>query len=260
VAVDIKLVSAHLKSLKEARLVQSRREGKRIVYRLSGPDVAQLGVSLRRVAEEHLVELQMALQQMMAEPDRLAQVGRKELLAQAKRGEVVVLDVRPPEEFDTAHLPYARSVPLPELAQRLAELPQNVEIVAYCRGPFCLMSKEAVEYLNQEGFHAFRFEEALQRAHLIDDAVRQFLAADLHFAAAEALQVGQRGMGPDRDTVAQRERDRRGDGQADHREVRTELGRLTDGYEEDPDRGDEEDQEEGPYQLRDVSGDSAILH
>jgi rhodanese-related sulfurtransferase len=88
------------------------------------------------VAEEHLVELRLALQQMMAEPERLAQVGRKELLAQAKRGEVVVLDVRPPEEFDTAHLPCARSVPLSELAHRLGELPHDVEIVAYCRGPF----------------------------------------------------------------------------------------------------------------------------
>ncbi len=154
VAIDIKLASAHLKSLREARLVQSRRDGKRIVYRLSGPDVAQLGVNLRQVAEEHLVELQLALRQMMAEPERLAQVGRKELLAQAKRGEVVVLDVRPPDEFDAAHLPYARSVPLPELAQRLAELPQDVEIVAYCRGPFCLMSDEAVKLLRAHGYRA----------------------------------------------------------------------------------------------------------
>jgi rhodanese-related sulfurtransferase len=154
VAIDIKLASAHLKSLKEARLVQSRREGKRIVYRLSGPDIAQLCVSLRQVAEEHLVELRLALQQIMAEPDRLAQVGRKELMAQAKRGEVVVLDVRPPEEFDSAHLPYARSVPLSELAQRLADLPRDLEIVAYCRGPFCLMSDEAVQLLRAHGYRA----------------------------------------------------------------------------------------------------------
>jgi rhodanese-related sulfurtransferase len=125
-----------------------------MIYRLSGNDVAQLGVTLRHVAEEHLVELRLALQQMMAEPDRLSQVGRKELLAQAKRGEVVVLDVRPPEEFDTAHLPYARSVPLSELAHRLAELPRDVEIVAYCRGPFCLMSDEAVKLLREHGYQA----------------------------------------------------------------------------------------------------------
>lgn len=154
VGIDVKLASAHLKALKEARLVQSRREGKRRVYRLSGQDVAQLGVTLREVAEEHLVELRLALQQMMAEPEQLAQVGRKELMALAKRGEVVVLDVRPPEEFDTAHLPYARSMPLAELERRLVELPRDVQIVAYCRGPFCLMSDEAVRLLKQRGFLA----------------------------------------------------------------------------------------------------------
>ena len=154
VAIDVKLASAHLKALKEARLVQVRRDGKRMIYRLSGADVAQLGVTLRQVAEEHLVELRLALQRMMAEPDRLAQVGRKELLAQARRGEVVVLDVRPPQEFDAAHLPYARSLPLTELAHRLAELPRDVQIVAYCRGPFCLMSDEAVKLLREHGFRA----------------------------------------------------------------------------------------------------------
>jgi rhodanese-related sulfurtransferase/DNA-binding transcriptional ArsR family regulator len=154
VAVDIKLASAHLKALKEARVVQSRRDGKRMLYRLSGQDVAQLGVTLRDVAEEHLLELRMALQQMMAEPDRLTQVGRKELLTQAKRGDVVVIDVRPQDEYDTAHLPYARSIPLTELTHRLAELPHDTEIVAYCRGPFCLMSDEAVALLKKRGFNA----------------------------------------------------------------------------------------------------------
>ena len=154
VAIDNKLASAHLKALKEARLVQTRRDGKRIFYSLAGSDVAQLGVTLRLVAEEHLVELRMALQAMMAEPDRMVSVGRKDLMAQAKRGEVIVLDVRPQNEFDTAHLPYARSLPLAELSQRLAELPRDVEIVAYCRGPFCLMSDEAVKLLQSHGFRA----------------------------------------------------------------------------------------------------------
>jgi rhodanese-related sulfurtransferase/DNA-binding transcriptional ArsR family regulator len=154
VAIDVKLASAHLKALKQARLVEGRRDGKRILYRLTGQDVAVLGVSLRHVAEEHLVELQMALRQMMSDPQRLVQVGRKELLAQAKRGEVIVLDVRPAEEYDTAHLPHARSMPLTELSHRLAELPRNLEIVAYCRGPFCLMSDEAVKLLKQRGFKA----------------------------------------------------------------------------------------------------------
>jgi rhodanese-related sulfurtransferase/DNA-binding transcriptional ArsR family regulator len=154
VAVDVKLASAHLRALKEARLVQSRRDGKRVFYRLSGRDVAHLGVALREVAEEHLLELRMALKQMMAEPERLAQVGRKQLLARARRGEVLVIDVRPQDEYDTAHLPYARSMPLSELAHRLAELPRDAEIVAYCRGPFCLMSDEAVALLTKRGFRA----------------------------------------------------------------------------------------------------------
>lgn len=172
VGIDVKLASAHLKALKEARLVVSRREGKRMVYRLSGKDVAHLGVTLRQVAEEHLVELRLALQQMMAEPDRLAKVGRRELMAQAKRGEVVVLDVRPSEEFDTAHLPYARSMPLSELEHRLAELPRDAEIVAYCRGPFCLMSDEAVRLLTQRGF----------RARKTFDGVSEWQAAGLRLA------------------------------------------------------------------------------
>ena len=154
VAVDIKLASAHLKALKEARLVVSRRDGKRMLYRLSGQDVAHLGVTLREVAEEHLLELRMAVQRMVADPNRLAQVGRKELLAQAKRGEVVVIDVRPQDEYETAHLPYARSMPLSELTHRLAELPRGAQIVAYCRGPFCLMSDEAVALLKKRGFRA----------------------------------------------------------------------------------------------------------
>lgn len=165
VAVDIKLASAHLKALKEARLVQSRRDGKRMLYRLSGQDVAQLGVTLRQVAEEHLVELRLAVQQMMAEPEHLSKVGRKELMAQAKRGEVVVLDVRPPQEYETAHLPFARSMPLAELTQRLSELPKDVEIVAYCRGPFCLMSDEAVALLKRRGFRARKTFDGVSEWH-----------------------------------------------------------------------------------------------
>ena len=169
VAVDIKLASAHLKALKEARLVLSRRDGKRMFYRLSGQDVAQLGVTLRQVAEEHLVELRLALQQLVADPAQLTQVGRQALMAQARRGDVVVLDVRPPQEFATAHLPYARSMPLGELAQRLSELPRDVEIVAYCRGPFCLMSDEAVALLQAQGF----------RARKTSDGVSEWQAAGL---------------------------------------------------------------------------------
>jgi DNA-binding transcriptional ArsR family regulator len=97
-SIDIKLASAHLKALRDARLVTSRREGKHIHYRLTGPDVAGLGVKLREVAEEHLLELRLALDQMAAHPHQLAPVDRQALMAQARRGEVVVIDVRPSDE------------------------------------------------------------------------------------------------------------------------------------------------------------------
>ena len=179
-AIGVKLASAHLKALKEARLVQSRRDGKRVLYRLSGSDVAQLGVALREVAEEHVVELRVALERMLAEPDRLVQVGRRELMAQARRGDVVVLDVRPPEEYAAAHLPYARSLPLPELAHRLADLPRDVDIVAYCRGPFCVMSDEAVKLLRQRGY----------RARKTVDGVSEWAAAGLPLAQGEGGSAG----------------------------------------------------------------------
>ncbi|OZA95753.1 MAG: ArsR family transcriptional regulator, partial [Polaromonas sp. 39-63-203] len=141
-SIDIKLASAHLKALRDARLVESRRDGKYVVYRLSGDDVAHLWVTLRLVAEEHLVELQLALQRMVASPDTLAQVGRADLLEQARRGEVIVIDVRPQDEYDAAHIPFARSMPLAEIERRLKGLPKTRDIVAYCRGPFCMLSDE----------------------------------------------------------------------------------------------------------------------
>jgi rhodanese-related sulfurtransferase/DNA-binding MarR family transcriptional regulator len=168
-SIDMKLASAHLKALREARLVESRRDGKYMVYRLSGEDVAQLWVTLRLVAEEHLVELQLALQRLVAAPEKLAQVGRAELLEQARRGDVVVIDVRPEEEYDVAHLPYARSMPVTEIEKRLAELPKGREIVAYCRGPFCLMSDEAQKLLSRKGY----------RVRKILDGVAEWQAAGM---------------------------------------------------------------------------------
>ncbi|MBK9785451.1 MAG: metalloregulator ArsR/SmtB family transcription factor [Betaproteobacteria bacterium] len=151
-SADIKLTSAHLRVLKEARLVTSRRDGKYIIYQLTGSDVAGLWVNLRQVAEEHLLELKMALGQMMADPEKLSAVSRETLLEQAQRGEVFVIDVRPQTEYETAHLPFARSMPVAEIELRLAELPSDVEIVAYCRGPFCLLSDEAVALLAAKGY------------------------------------------------------------------------------------------------------------
>jgi rhodanese-related sulfurtransferase len=161
VAISIKLASAHLKELKSARLVETRREGKNIYYRLIDAHVADMWVMLRTLAEERLLELQSAMREMVSRPDELSPLSGVELLAQAQRGEVVVLDVRPEPEYATAHLPFARSIPLSELKQRLNELPTDKPIVAYCRGPFCLMAKEAVDLLAQQGLRALRLEDGI---------------------------------------------------------------------------------------------------
>jgi rhodanese-related sulfurtransferase/DNA-binding transcriptional ArsR family regulator len=168
-SADIKLTSAHLRVLKEARLVTSRRDGKYIIYQLAGSDIAGLWVNLRQVAEDHLLELKMALGQMMNDPARLSAVSRETLLEQARRGEVFVIDVRPQPEYEAAHLPFARSMPVAEIEQRLAELPSEVEIVAYCRGPFCLLSDEAVALLTTKGY----------RVRKILDGVSEWQAAGL---------------------------------------------------------------------------------
>jgi rhodanese-related sulfurtransferase len=160
-SIDVKLASAHLKVLKEARLVEPRREGRFIAYRLTGADVSALWVNLRTVAEEHLVELRLAMDQLFAAPEKLDAETRLGLLEKARKGEVVVIDVRPSAEYQAGHLPYARSMPLSEIKQRLAELPADKEIVAYCRGPFCMMSSEAVALLRERGYSAQKISDGL---------------------------------------------------------------------------------------------------
>jgi rhodanese-related sulfurtransferase len=160
-SIDLKLASAHLRVLRESRLVEARRDGRFIAYRLSGPDVAELWARLHAVATEHLVELRMALDTIITDTERLTSETRASLLEKAERGDVVVIDVRPEEEYRNAHLPYARSIPLTELKRRLAELPQERNIVAYCRGPFCLMSNEAVTLLQQHGFQASKIGDGV---------------------------------------------------------------------------------------------------
>lgn len=160
-SMDIRLTSAHLRALREARLVETRRDGKFIHYRLSGQDVAELWMNLRETAEEHLVELRVALEQMAMEPDALSSENRESLLEKARNGDIVVIDVRPGDEFAAGHLPHARSIPLGELEKRIADLPAGKEIVAYCRGPFCLMSDEAVRLLRARGFTAHKITDGV---------------------------------------------------------------------------------------------------
>lgn len=160
-SISLKLASAHLKELRVAHLVETRREGKNVMYRLTSEAVADFWVAIRALAEDRLLELRAALTKLTEHADELMPMSREELLERAREGEVMVLDVRPASEYDAGHLPYARSMPLEELQQHLADLPRDKPVVAYCRGPFCLMSKEAVELLKREGISAIRMEDGV---------------------------------------------------------------------------------------------------
>lgn len=159
--ISVKLTSAHLKELRLARLVETRKDGKYVLYRLASTSVADLWVNLRSEAEERLVELQMALTSIVEHGDELQGVSRADILRRAAAGEVLVLDVRPEDEYAAAHLPHARSLPVDELKKRIAELPRNVPVVAYCRGPFCLMAKDAVALLRKKGYQAFHLTDGV---------------------------------------------------------------------------------------------------
>jgi len=159
--IGMKLASAHLRELRAAHLVETEKQGKNVVYRIANRAVADFWVSIRSLAEDRLVELRLALQQMASHPGEMAPQDRDSLVKLAKKGEVVVLDVRPTNEYTAAHLPFARSIPLEELKNRLAELPAGKTVVAYCRGPYCLMALDAVEYLRQQGFDALRLPEGV---------------------------------------------------------------------------------------------------
>lgn len=159
--ISVKLASAHLRELRQARLVDTRRDGKYVLYRLASPSVADLWVALRAEAQERLVELQVALSSIVEHGDELHGVDRRVILQKARSGELVVLDVRPGDEFEAGHLPHARSLPVDELRKRLGEVPQGVPVVAYCRGPFCLMAREAVELLRKKGYQAFHLADGV---------------------------------------------------------------------------------------------------
>jgi rhodanese-related sulfurtransferase len=160
-SISMKLASAHLRELRSARLVETEKQGKNVRYRIANRAVADFWVSIRSLAEDRLVELKMALAQLAANPQELQPQDRDSLVKLAETGDVVVLDVRPSAEYDAAHLPYAQSMPIEELKSRLAELPQGKTIVAYCRGPYCLMARDAVLLLKQQGFDAIHLPEGV---------------------------------------------------------------------------------------------------
>lgn len=172
--LPLKNVSAQLKVLKESGLVKARKEGKYVFYSLSDGKVGAFWSNLQEFSSRQLSELREIATQLISESDTLIGVSRKELLARARREEVIVIDVRPSDEFASGHIPFAKSLPLAELKLRLKQIPKGKEIVAYCRGPHCLFAVEAVRLLKRHGFKASR----------LDDGVQEWKAAGLPLEAA----------------------------------------------------------------------------
>jgi rhodanese-related sulfurtransferase len=158
-AMPISNASHHLLILKDCGLAVSRKEGLQVLYRLSDPEVTTVVVAVRRIAERQLAEVQRIVRENFETRDTLQPVRREELLKMARRGEAVVIDVRPEEEFAAGHIAGAISVPLESLPRFLKKLPREQDVVAYCRGPYCLLAFEAVEKLRKKGFRARRLED-----------------------------------------------------------------------------------------------------
>jgi len=154
-------VSQHLQILRAARLVDARKEGLYVTYRLADDQVAAFFHSLRSLAEARIEEVRQITHTFLEERDALERVDADELVERVRSGTVTVLDVRPAEEFAAAHIPGAVSLPLTELKRRLDSLPKYREVVAYCRGPYCVFAIEAVELLRANGFKAVRMEEGI---------------------------------------------------------------------------------------------------
>jgi len=158
-ALSVANASAHLKVLRQARLVESRKDGLHVYYRLADPAVYRLWSALRQVGERQLAEIDRLVATYAREREQLEAISRDELWRRLGEGTVAVLDVRPAVEYRQGHIAGARSIPLDELAARLDELDPAREVVAYCRGPYCVLADEAVALLRARGFAATRFEE-----------------------------------------------------------------------------------------------------
>jgi rhodanese-related sulfurtransferase len=153
--------SQHLKILRAARLVDAQKQGLYVEYRLSDDEVARFFVVLRTLAKSRLAEIEGVAREYFAHRGALEAVQGDELVRRVRSGEVTVLDVRPVEEFRAGHIPGARSVPITELSARLQEIPKDCDVVAYCRGPYCVMAVEAAELLRRKGFTAYRMEQGV---------------------------------------------------------------------------------------------------
>ena len=151
--------SHHLRAMARAGVLRTRREGTRIVYMLASDRVSELWAALRGVAAQHVAGIERLTEDYLGDRSRLEAVDRQELAARLEAGDVVVLDVRPAPEFSAGHIPGARSVPVAELRQHLRALPKDVEVVAYCRGPYCVYADDAVRLLRRRGYRARRLED-----------------------------------------------------------------------------------------------------
>ncbi len=151
--------SAHLQVLHHARLVTTRKQGTRVYYSLASDDVARVQVAVRDLAAALLADVGPARDAYLGE--EVEEISREELLRRASAGSVVVLDVRPAAEYAAGHIPGAASIPIGELSQRLAELPDDAEIIAYCRGPYCVFAHEAVRLLRAKGRRALRLSDGM---------------------------------------------------------------------------------------------------
>jgi rhodanese-related sulfurtransferase/DNA-binding transcriptional ArsR family regulator len=160
-ATPVKNTSAHLRVLREARLVETRRQGTFVHYRLAGDDVGDLLRSVQAVARNRLAEVEQVTNLYLTRRDQLEPVTRQELRRLVRDGLVTVLDARPREEYEAGHIRGALSVPVAELERRLSEIPKDREVIAYCRGPYCVYSLEAVTLLREHGYRARRAEDGL---------------------------------------------------------------------------------------------------
>ena len=151
--------SHHLRAMARAGLLTTRRDGTHIYYALAGEQVEALWAALRDVAAEHVAGMERLAEAYLGDRDGLEAISRKELAARLRRGDLVVLDVRPEPEFLAGHIAGARSVPVSELRRNLRALPKDVEVVAYCRGPYCVYADDAVRELNRRGYRAQRLED-----------------------------------------------------------------------------------------------------
>jgi len=155
--------SSHLQVLRGAGLVEARREGTYVIYRLADEQVNALVSSMKRLAESRLAEVERVLADLNdgLDDDYLEVADRAKLMKLARTGEIIVLDVRPEDEYEAAHIPHAISIPLASLKTRIDELPRDQQIVAYCRGPYCVLASEAVRVLRGTGFHVVRLGDGI---------------------------------------------------------------------------------------------------